>query len=100
MWRIVALCWVFTAPVLAGILIVAVLMTPALSAEAALWIPIAAVLGFTYGVPCAACIAKFLQGPATDDAALRWGWGLPVRNVTGGPRSRMTGSATVRRAAA
>ena len=39
MWRIVALCWVFTAPALTGILIVAVLMTPPLSAEAALWIP-------------------------------------------------------------
>ncbi len=76
MWRIVALCWVFTAPMLAGILSVIVLLTPPLSAEAALWIPIAAALGFIYGVPCAACIAKFAQGPTSDDAALRWGWGL------------------------
>jgi hypothetical protein len=80
MWRIVALCWVFTAPVLAGVLIVAVLMTPALSADAALWIPIAAALGFAYGVPCAISAAKFLEGPATDDPALRWGWGLSARN--------------------
>ncbi len=80
MWRIVALCWVFTAPVLTGILIVAVLVTPPLSAEATLWIPVAAVLGFTYGVPCANCIAKFLEGPATNDALLRWGWGLTTRS--------------------
>jgi hypothetical protein len=79
MWRIVALCWVFTAPALTGILIVAVLATPALAAEATLWIPVAAVLGLAYGVPCARCIAKFLEGPATNDAALRWGWGLPAR---------------------
>ena len=80
MWRIVALCWVFTAPLLTGILIVAVLVTPPLSAEAKVWIPIAAVLGFTYGIPCANCIAKILEGPATNDAALRWGWGLSARS--------------------
>ncbi len=80
MWRIVALCWVFTAPALVGVLIVAVLVTPPLSAEAALWIPIAAVLGFAYSVPCARCIAKFLEGPTTNDVALRWGWGLSVRS--------------------
>jgi hypothetical protein len=45
MWRIVALCWVFTAPALAGALVVAVLATPQLAAEAGLWIPIAALLG-------------------------------------------------------
>jgi hypothetical protein len=80
MRSIVALCWVFTAPTLAGLLVVAVLLTP-LSAEPALWIPIAGALGFIYGVPCARCVAKFVQGPATDDAALRWGWSLPGRSA-------------------
>jgi hypothetical protein len=77
MWRIVALCWVFTAPTLAGALVVAVLATPQLAAEAGLWIPIAALLGALYGVPAARCIARFVEAPAAPEAgALRWGWGL------------------------
>ena len=77
MWRIVALCWVFTAPALAGALVVAVLATPQLAAEAGLWIPIAALLGALYGVPAARCIARFVEAPAAPEAvALRWGWGL------------------------
>ena len=63
MWRIVALCWVFTAPALAGALVVAVLATPQLAAEAGLWIPIAALLGALYGVPAARCIARFIEAP-------------------------------------
>jgi hypothetical protein len=77
MWRIVALCWVFTAPALAGALVIAVLATPQLAAEAELWIPIAALLGALYGVPAARCIARFVEAPAAPEAApLRWGWGL------------------------
>jgi hypothetical protein len=77
MWRIVAVCWVFTAPALAGTLIIAVLATPQLAAEAGLWIPIAALLGALYGVPAARCIARFVEAPAAPEAvALRWGWGL------------------------
>ena len=64
MWRIVALCWVFTAPALAGALVIAVLATPQLAAEAGLWIPIAALLGALYGVPAARCIARFVEAPA------------------------------------
>ena len=80
MWRIVALCWVFTAPALAGALVVAVLATPQLAAEAGLWIPIAALLGALYGVPAARGIARFLEAPAAPEAAaLRWGWGLAGR---------------------
>ena len=79
MWRIVALCWVFTAPALAGALVVAVLATPQLAADAGLWIPIAALLGALYGVPAARCIARFVEAPAAPDAvALRWGWGLSI----------------------
>ena len=63
MWRIVALCWVFTAPALAGALVIAVLATPQLAAEAGLWIPIAALLGALYGVPAARCIARFVEAP-------------------------------------
>ncbi|MGD0640805.1 MAG: hypothetical protein ABSC22_08665 [Roseiarcus sp.] len=97
MWLIVALCWVFTAPMLAGTLIVAVLATP-LAGQAATWIPIAAALGFVYGIPCARCTAKFLMGPATDDAALRWGWSLPRRSDASAPRGFVPRPATVRRA--
>jgi len=86
MWRIVALCWVFTAPALAGALIIAVLATPQLAAEAGLWIPIAALLGALYGVPAARGIARFLEAPAAGEAAaLRWGWGLPVAAVPSRP---------------
>jgi hypothetical protein len=77
MWRIVAVCWVFTAPTLAGALVVAVLATPQLAVEAGLWIPIAALLGALYGVPAARGIARFVEAPAAPEAvALRWGWGL------------------------
>jgi hypothetical protein len=77
MWRIVALCWVFTAPALAGALVIAVLATPQLAADAGLWIPIAAALGALYGVPAARCIARFVEAPAAPQAAaLRWSWGL------------------------
>ena len=62
MWRIVALCWVFTAPALAGALVVAVLATPQLAAEAGLWIPIAALLGALYGVPGRALHRPFHRG--------------------------------------
>jgi hypothetical protein len=79
MWRIVALCWVFTAPALAGTLIIAALATPQLAAEAGLWIPIAALFGALYGVPVAHNIARFIEAPAAPEAAaLRWGWGLAV----------------------
>ena len=79
MWRIAALCWVFTAPTLTGALVVAVLATPPLAAEAGLWIPIAALLGAVYGAPAARCIARFIAAPAAPQAAaLRWGWGLAV----------------------
>jgi hypothetical protein len=82
MWRIVALCWVFTAPTLAGALVVAVLATPQLVADAGLWIPIAALLGALYGVPAARCIARFVEAPAAPQAvALRWGWGLSAAAV-------------------
>jgi hypothetical protein len=81
MWRIAALCWVFTAPALAGALIVAVLATPQLADGAELWIPIAALLGALYGVPAARCIARFVEAPAAAEAgALRWGWGLAAAN--------------------
>jgi len=77
MWRIVALCWVFTAPALAGALVVAALATPQLAAEAQLWIPVAGLLGAVYGVPAARNVARFIVAPAAlDAAALRWGWGL------------------------
>ena len=87
MWRIVAVCWVFTAPALAGTLIIAALATPQLAAEAGLWIPIAALLGALYGVPAARCIARFVEAPAAPEAtALRWGWGLTAAPALPPPR--------------
>ncbi len=87
MWRIAALCWVFTAPALAGALVIAVLATPQLAAEAGLWIPIAALLGALYGVPAARCIARFIEAPAAPEAAaLRWGWGLTAAAALPPPR--------------
>ena len=79
MWRNVALCWVFTAPALAGALVVAVLATPQLALQAGLWIPIAALFGALYGVPAARGVARFIEAPAAatpETIALRWGWGL------------------------
>ena len=72
----VALCWIFAAPLLAGTLILGVLLTPALSAQSFLYIPVAAVLGFVYACPLACLIAKFIEGPAGTDHLSRWGWGL------------------------
>jgi hypothetical protein len=95
MWRIVALCWVFTAPALAGALIVAVLATPQLAADAGLLVPICALLGVLYGVPAARCIARFVEAPAAPQAAaLRWGWGLaaapvPVARPQNAPHLRL-----------
>ena len=89
MWRIVALCWVFTAPALAGALLIGVLATPQLAADAGLWIPMAAFLGALYGVPAARCIARFVEAPAAPHAAaLRWGWGLGAAPVpVAGPQN-------------
>ena len=69
MWRNVALCWVFTAPALAGALVVAVLATPQLALQAGLWIPIAALLGALYGVPAARGSRPFRRGARRGDPA-------------------------------
>jgi hypothetical protein len=87
MWRIVALCWVFTAPALAGALVIAVLATPQLAAEAQLWVPVAGLLGVVYSVPAARGVARFIAAPAAQDAAaLRWGWGLAAASPLGQPQ--------------
>ena len=71
-----ALCWIFMAPLLTGVLILGVLVTPGLECQATLYIPVAALLGFVYGAPLARSISKFIDGPIGRDPALRWGWGL------------------------
>ena len=58
MWRVAALFWVFTAPVLAGVVVLAVLMAPGLQAEAGKWIGMAAIAGAVVAVPIAWAIAK------------------------------------------
>ncbi len=58
MWRVAALFWVFIAPVVAGILVLAVLLAPGLQAEAGEWIGMAAIAGAVVAVPVAWVIAK------------------------------------------
>jgi hypothetical protein len=53
MWRVAALFWVFIAPVLAGVLVLAVLMAPGLQAEAGKWIGMEAIAGAVVAVPIA-----------------------------------------------
>jgi len=72
MWRIVALCWVITAPALAGALVVATLATPPLAAQAQLWLPIAALLGALYGLAAARRVAGLIA-PAAAAAMGRGG---------------------------
>jgi hypothetical protein len=58
MWRVAALFWVFIAPVAAGVLVLATLLTPALQAELGRWIATAAIIGFVVAIPIAWTIAK------------------------------------------
>jgi hypothetical protein len=58
MWRVAALFWVFIAPVVAGVLVLAVLMAPGLQAEAGKWIGMAAIAGAVVAVPIAWAVAK------------------------------------------
>jgi len=62
MWRVAALFWVFIAPVLAGFLVLTVLMTPGLQAEAGKWIASAAIAGAAIAAPIAWTIAKSFTG--------------------------------------
>jgi hypothetical protein len=58
MWRVVALCWVFLAPVLAGLFVLIVILTPGLQANLGVWIVYSAILGAVLGVPAAFVFAK------------------------------------------
>ena len=58
MWRVVALCWIFIAPVLAGVLVLAAILTPALAPDLGRWIVYAAIAGAILGVPAAFAFAK------------------------------------------
>ncbi len=58
MWRVAALFWVFIAPVVAGILVLAVLLAPGLQAEAGKWIGRAAIAAAVVAFPVAWTIAK------------------------------------------
>ena len=72
----VGLCWIVATPLLTALLMTAVLLTPALAEQAFLYLPVAAALGFLYSLPLARTLSRFLQGPGSGDALLRWGWGL------------------------
>jgi len=58
MWRVAALFWVFIAPVLAGALVLAVLLCPALGVGTGKWIAGAAVVGALIAMPVAWMIAR------------------------------------------
>jgi hypothetical protein len=58
MWRVAALFWVFIAPVAAGVLVLAALLTPALQDELGKWIGVAAIAGFVVAIPIAWMVAK------------------------------------------
>jgi hypothetical protein len=62
MWRVAALFFVFIAPVLAGVLVLAVLMCPAAQVEAGKWIASAAIAGAAIAAPVAWTIAKSFAG--------------------------------------
>jgi hypothetical protein len=62
MWRVAALFWLFIAPVVAGVLVLAALLTPGLQAEAGKWIGMAAVAVAVVAVPVAWTIAKSFAG--------------------------------------
>jgi len=62
MWRVATLFWVFIAPVLAGALVLAVLLTPGLQAEAGRWIGLAALAGAVIAALLAWTIAKSFAG--------------------------------------
>ncbi len=60
MWRVVILLWVILAPTIAGLAVMVVLGTPALSGQAMKWIPIVAVLGAIVAIPVSAVVAKMI----------------------------------------
>lgn len=62
MWRVVALFWVIIAPVAAGVLVLAALLTPALQFELGKWIAIAAIAGFVVAIPIALTVARSFAG--------------------------------------
>lgn len=65
MWRVVAVFWVLIAPVLAGALVLAVLMSPALQSEAGKWIAIAALVGIAVAIPVSWAVARMNAGRST-----------------------------------
>jgi hypothetical protein len=58
MWRVVALCWIFLAPTLAGVLVLVAILTPALAPDLGGRIVYAAVAGAILAVPAAIVFAK------------------------------------------
>ncbi len=62
MSRVAALFWVFTAPVLAGALVLAVLMAPPLQSEAGKGMAIVAVVGLVIAIPISWTVARSSVG--------------------------------------
>jgi hypothetical protein len=62
MWRVAALFWVLSAPVVAGVLARAAPFTPSLQAEAGEWIVIAAIVGAVVAIPVSWTLARLGAG--------------------------------------
>ncbi len=62
MWRTALLLFVIIAPVTAGVLVLAALLTPALQDDLGRWIVIAAIVGAVLGIPLSYIAAKHAPG--------------------------------------
>jgi len=62
MWRLSIILFVIIAPTIAGILMLAAMMVPALQGELGKWIVIAVASGFVVSIPISVVVAKVNSG--------------------------------------
>lgn len=65
MIKIAIIIWIIGGATLAGMLVVAVLATPALSEAAMQWIPRAVALGFVLAMPVSFLVARAIAQPTS-----------------------------------
>lgn len=59
--KLAVMLWIMIGTTLAGVLVVAVLMIPALQPQAKMWIAAAAAAGAVLGIPVAMAVAKAIE---------------------------------------
>ncbi|PZA09826.1 hypothetical protein DNX69_20965 [Rhodopseudomonas palustris] len=64
MFKVAVVVWIIGGATLAGMLMVAVLVVPSLSAEAMHWIPIAVGCGFVIAMPVSFVVARKIATPS------------------------------------